>query len=199
MEETGSIIETGRWLLASACEQVRQWQTQLPHQAPLYISINLSPKQLAHASLVEQIRTVLQETGLAPRHLKLEITETAMMQNPEVFLSKLQQLKQLNVGLCLDDFGTGHSSLSRLQSFPIDTLKIDRSFIQPLDGNGKNAEIVKTIIDLSLSLGMDVVAEGVETETQQRLLQALNCTKGQGFYFAKPLTPEATFRFLQSK
>jgi diguanylate cyclase (GGDEF)-like protein/PAS domain S-box-containing protein len=198
MEETGSIIETGQWLLAAACKQVRQWQKQLPGEPPLYISINLSPKELTHAPLVEHIQRVLKSTDLAPAHLKLEITESAMMQHPETFLDRLHDLKQLNVGLCIDDFGTGYSSLSRLQIFPIDTLKIDRSFIQPLDRRGKNAGIVKTIIDLASSLGMDVVAEGVETAAQQHQLQELGCAKAQGFYFAKPLTPEATFRFLQS-
>ncbi|NEP19259.1 MAG: EAL domain-containing protein, partial [Leptolyngbya sp. SIO4C1] len=198
MEETGVIILIGEWVLKQACQQVCRWQQQLADQLSLSININVSPKQFAYPQLTEQVRTVLQETGLNPNQLRLEITENAVMQNPDAAKATLMKLKQLQVGVCMDDFGVGYSSLGRLQQLPIDTLKIDRSFIQNINEAGENIEIARSIIDLALNLGIDVVAEGVETAAQLHQLRTLNCPKVQGFYFAKPLTPEAALRYIYS-
>ncbi|MEM9162043.1 MAG: EAL domain-containing protein [Cyanobacteria bacterium P01_F01_bin.4] len=194
MEETGVITTIGHWVLQEACHQVCRWQAEF-QDMPLSININVSPKQFAHPQLVEQVETVLQETCLAPEQIRLEITENAVMQSLELAKEVLHRLKQLNVSICIDDFGVGYSSLSRLQQLPIDTLKIDRSFIQSINAAGENIEIPRSIIDLASNLGIDVVAEGVETATQLHQLQSLGCPKVQGFYFAKPLTPDAALRF----
>ncbi|MEL7521297.1 MAG: EAL domain-containing protein, partial [Cyanobacteria bacterium J06553_1] len=144
-----------------------------------------------------QVKTILAETGIAPEKLRLEITETAIMHNSAEALTVLKALRSLKVGLCIDDFGIGYSSLSRLQQLPIDILKIDRSFVQNIGAKGENTEIVRTIIDLATSLEMDIVAEGVETKAQLEGLRALGCETIQGFYFAKPMTPEAAWHFIE--
>jgi diguanylate cyclase (GGDEF)-like protein/PAS domain S-box-containing protein len=196
MEETGIIVSIGQWVLQEACQQARHWQVLLPNRS-FYISVNVSPRQFSHPNLVEQIETVLASTGLDPHYLRLEITESSVIPDPEAALDVLQRLKTLGIGICLDDFGIGYSCLSRLQQMPIDTLKIDREFISHITETGENTEITTSIIELAHRLGLDVVAEGVETQTQIQHLQRLNCQKAQGFYFAKPLPAEAAFRFLQ--
>jgi diguanylate cyclase (GGDEF)-like protein/PAS domain S-box-containing protein len=196
MEETGVITLVGQWVLQTACRQICQWQERLSH--PINLNVNLSARQLSQNNLIEQVQQVLIETHLPPQNLKLEITETAVMQNSEAALQVLKALKALKVGLCIDDFGVGYSSLSRLQQLPIDTLKIDRSFVQNIGAKGENTEIVRTIIELANSLGMEIVAEGVETETQLAGLRTLGCDYVQGFYFAQPMTPEVAFDFIQN-
>ena len=197
MEETGVISMIGQWVLREACLQVREWQKITGNDA-LKINVNLSARQLAQNDLAEQVLEILEETGLSHDSLRLEITETAIMHNSAEAFQVLQALKDLGVGLCIDDFGIGYSSLSRLQQLPIDILKIDRSFVQNIGAKGENTEIVRTIIDLAVSLRMDVVAEGVETREQLEGLRSLNCRNIQGFYFAKPMTPEDTLRFIQA-
>ncbi|MEL6602671.1 MAG: EAL domain-containing protein [Cyanobacteria bacterium J06614_10] len=197
MEETGVITLIGNWVLKEACQQVCKWQAALPQSSPIKINVNLSARQLAQSDLPQQVAEILEETGLPPTALRLEITETAIMQNSQEALSVLRELKKLNVGLCIDDFGIGYSSLSRLQQLPVDILKIDRAFVQNIGAKGENTEIARTIIDLADSLSMDIVAEGVETEEQLEGLRSLGCKKIQGFYFAKPMTPEAALRFIQ--
>ncbi len=186
-EETGLIIPIGEWVLGEACRQIKRWQEQFPTYPPLQTSVNISGKQLMKSDLIEQVRRVLQETGIDPRSLKLEITESIMMENIETAISILNQLRALGVELSIDDFGTGYSSLSYLHRFPVSTLKIDRSFVSRMDGNNENAEIVRTIIMLARNLDMDVVAEGVETEHQVLQLRALKCEYGQGYHFSKPV------------
>ncbi|MEL6136399.1 MAG: EAL domain-containing protein [Cyanobacteria bacterium J06626_23] len=198
MEETGVITHIGYWVLREACGQVRQWQAQLSNGLRPTINVNVSPRQLAHFSLIEQIEQVLAETGLAPQQLRLEITENALIQTIDLSTQILKELQRLDVGLCIDDFGMGYSSLSRLQQLPVDTIKIDRSFIRHIKQDGENTEIARSIINLANSLGMTVVAEGVETVSQLSQLKILNCDKVQGFYFAKPLLPDAALRFMQS-
>lgn len=198
MEETGVITMIGQWVLKKACTRVCQWQQQLPESESIKLNVNLSARQLIQNDLVRQVETILADTGFRPENLRLEITETAIMHNSAEALKVLNALKALNVGLCIDDFGIGYSSLSRLQQLPIDILKIDRSFVQNIGAQGENTEIVRTIIDLAESLGMGIVAEGVETKAQLEGLQALGCETIQGFYFSKPLTPEAAFQFIQS-
>lgn len=197
MEETGVISMIGQWVLKEACLQVREWQKMTGNDA-LKVNVNLSARQLAQSDLAEQVAQILDETGLSRDSLRLEITETAIMHNSAEASEVLRSLKDLGVGLCIDDFGIGYSSLSRLQQLPIDILKIDRSFVQNIGAKGENTEIVRTIIDLAVSLRMGVVAEGVETREQLDGLRSLHCRNIQGFYFAKPMTPEDTLRFMQT-
>lgn len=186
-EETGLILHIGQTVLHSACRQAREWLETYPSSPPLFVSVNLSVKQFNEPSLVENIAQLLEESGLPPRCLKLEITESVFSDNIEAAVKLLTQLRNLGVQLSIDDFGTGYSSLSYLQRFPIDTLKIDRSFVTQMMENEENLAIVRTIVALAQNLGMDVVAEGVETEDQLRLLRKLECENGQGFLFSTPI------------
>jgi EAL domain-containing protein (putative c-di-GMP-specific phosphodiesterase class I) len=166
---------------------MQRWQKEYGVENPLFISVNLSGKQFAQPDLIEQVKNVIHETRLSPRGLKLEITESVVMENFETATEMLQQLRDLGVQLSIDDFGTGYSSLSYLHRFPIDTLKIDRSFVIKMIDNNENLEIVRTIVMLAQNLGMDVIAEGVETKEQLALLRKLKCENGQGYYFSRPL------------
>jgi EAL domain-containing protein (putative c-di-GMP-specific phosphodiesterase class I) len=159
------------------------------------VSANLSPKQFAQPDLVPQIEKILADSGLNPECLKLEITEGVLMEDFETAAELLFQLRKLGVRLSIDDFGTGYSSLTYLHRFPIDTLKIDRSFVIRMDKD--NTEIVKTILNLAENLGMDVVAEGVETQEQMTLLRDMNCQNGQGYFFAKPMNVEEAYRVIE--
>jgi len=197
-EELGLIIPIGQGVLTEACRQVKQWQEQFPGCA-LQVSVNLSSKQFTQPDLIEQITQVLQETGADPRCLKLEITESMMMENINAAIDMLHQLQTLGIELSIDDFGTGYSSLSYLHRLPLSTLKIDRSFVSRMEGEDENAEIVRTIILLARSLGMDVIAEGVETENQLALLGTLACEYGQGYLFSKPVDAEGTDRLLRER
>lgn len=182
-EETGLIAPIGDWVLREACLQMQRWQRQFCDWKLLSVNVNLSSKQFT-PQLVEQIRQTLEETGLEAKYLKLEITESVLMSHAESAIATLTQLKQLGVQLAIDDFGTGYSSLSYLHRFPIDTLKIDRSFIQKVDVDGEQLAIVRTIITLAWNLGMEVVAEGIETTKQLAQLRSLHCEYAQGFLFS---------------
>jgi diguanylate cyclase (GGDEF)-like protein/PAS domain S-box-containing protein len=186
-EETGQILTIGQTVLESACRQAREWQQTYPAAPPLFVSVNLSVKQFNQPGLVENIAELLERFQLPPRCLKLEITESVFTDNIEAAVGLLTQLRELGVQLSIDDFGTGYSSLSYLQRFPIDTLKIDRSFVTQMMENEENLAIVRTIVALAQNLGMDVVAEGVETEDQLKLLRKLECENGQGYLFSTPL------------
>ena len=186
-EETGQILTIGQTVLESACRQAREWQQTYPAAPPLFVSVNLSVKQFNQPGLVENIASLLEQFQLPPRCLKLEITESVFSDNIEAVVGLLTQLRELGVQLSIDDFGTGYSSLSYLQRFPIDTLKIDRSFVTQMMENEENLAIVRTIVALAQNLGMDVVAEGVETEDQLKLLRKLECENGQGYLFSTPL------------
>jgi EAL domain-containing protein (putative c-di-GMP-specific phosphodiesterase class I) len=188
-EDTGLIRELGWWGLSEACRCLKQWQANLEPGRELFISVNLSIKQFVQPKLVENIAAMLDELGLSPTVLKLEITESTVMEDPVAAVSMLQQMKDLGIRLAIDDFGTGYSSLSYLHRFPLDMLKIDRSFISGSDGiNGM--EIARTVMPLARNLCLDVVAEGVETAGQVEELKKLDCKYAQGFYFSKPLSPE---------
>ncbi len=186
-EETGLIIPLGQWVLREACRQLKQWQDEYASEPPMSISVNLSSRQFSQPSLINQIRQILTETGVDAHCLKLEITESAIMENTESAMDMLLQLKAMGIQLSVDDFGTGYSSLGYLYRFPMDVLKIDRSFVSRVDVDGEKLELVRTIITLAWNLGMDVVAEGVETTKQLAQLKALKCEYAQGFLFSKPL------------
>ncbi|MDZ8053226.1 MAG: EAL domain-containing protein [Aulosira sp. ZfuVER01] len=198
-EETGLIIPLGKWILKEACHQLSVWQAQFPTNPPLMMSINLSGYQLSDANLVEYIEQTFKETGINGHSLKLEITETVAMNDVEAAISIMLQLRTLNLQLSIDDFGTGYSSLSYLHRFPVNTLKVDRSFVSRMEETDEDASIVQTIIMLSHALGMNVVAEGVETAAQQAKLQILGCEYGQGYFFSKPLDSKSATALLDSK
>ena len=189
-EETGLILPIGRWVLHEACRQMAAWRDQFGFDLPLEVAVNLSGRQLALADLVSQIAEVLRETSLEPERLRLEITESVVMERPEVVSTMLKELRRTGVKLSIDDFGTGYSSLAYLQRFPADTLKIDRSFVSPMGSRGENSEIARTIVTIGHNLGMRVVAEGVETAEQLAHLRGLSCEAAQGFFISKPLSGE---------
>ncbi|GAB1543107.1 hypothetical protein NUACC21_57810 [Scytonema sp. NUACC21] len=198
-EETGLIIPLGKWIFQEACRQLSVWQTQFPGSPPLMMSINLSGQQLTQPGLVEYIEQVLKQTGLDGRSIKLEITESVAMKDVEAAISIMLRLRSLNLRLSIDDFGTGYSSLSYLHRFPVNTLKIDRSFVSRMEDTDEDAAIVQTVILLGHSLGMDVIAEGVETAEQKAKLQALNCEYGQGYFFSKPVDNKTATGLLENQ
>jgi EAL domain-containing protein (putative c-di-GMP-specific phosphodiesterase class I) len=185
-EETGLIIPIGQWVLQEACRQMRAWQMQFPQEPPLTISVNLSTKQFAQADLIENVTAILDETGLAAQSLKLELTESLVVEDSQTASQMLERLREIGVQVQIDDFGTGYSSLGYLHHLPIDTLKIDRTFISRIGVNGNGGEIIRTILTLAHDLGMKVIAEGVETADQLAKLRGLDCEFGQGYLFAKP-------------
>jgi diguanylate cyclase (GGDEF)-like protein/PAS domain S-box-containing protein len=185
-EETGLIVPIGEWVIAEACRQLSIWQSEFPSDPPLTISVNISSKQQT-PQLVEHIRNTLKKIPVKPGTLVVELTETMIMENAEIVAPLLQLLKEMNVRLHIDDFGTGYSSLSYLHRFPVDVLKIDRSFVARLGSNGENFEVVKAIVTLAHSLDMEVIAEGVETENQFSHLKEMECEYMQGYLFSQPL------------
>lgn len=194
-EETGLVIPIDQWVLREACVRLRAWQEEFPMNPLLSISVNLSGKQFAHPDLCDKVRAILDETGVIPLSIKLEITEGSLVEDPDAAAQILRQLKDLGVRISLDDFGTGYSSLSYLHRFPIDVLKIDRSFVNRMSVS-KNSEIVRTIITLALNLGMEVIAEGVETEEQVSQLTSMRCDYVQGYLFSQPMRESAVQELL---
>mgnify|MGYP002336244454 CR=1 FL=1 len=189
-EDTGLIVPIGRWVLETACRQARAWLDERP-DAPLVMSVNLSPRQFAQPTLVAEISDILAETGLPPDRLELEITESLLLDESETSAAALRAIRELGVQLALDDFGTGYSSLSYLRRLPLDTIKIDRSFVDGIDGDNSNLPIVQAVIALAHGLGIEVVAEGIETAGQLARLRELMCDRGQGYYYARPQPPAA--------
>jgi EAL domain-containing protein (putative c-di-GMP-specific phosphodiesterase class I) len=195
-EETGLILPIGLWALQEACRQMREWQEQFPRARDLFISVNLSGRQFSNPDLIEQIKQALRATGLDPLSLKLEITETVVMEDIETAIGMLDQLRALGVESSIDDFGTGYSSLSYLHRFPSTTLKVDRSFVSRMSDNNENIEIVRTILLLAQNLGMKVIAEGVETQEQLEQLRALSCDYAQGYLFSRPVNATSITKLL---
>lgn len=195
-EATGLIVPMTVLILRAAGRQLVEWKERSRRNQPLMVSVNLSAKHLSHPSLVDQITTVLEECGLEPPCLKLEITESAVMENPEAAIAVLNRIKATGVNLSIDDFGTGYSSLSYLHRFPVDTLKIDRSFVSTMEEGSENGEIVRTIIALAKVLKLNVIAEGIESIHQLHQLQILGCRYGQGFLFSRPLPAAEVEKFL---
>ncbi|MBD2576962.1 EAL domain-containing protein [Oscillatoria sp. FACHB-1406] len=181
-EETRAIDRLGLWVLRQACRQLRQWQDEFPGYPPLTVSVNLSPVQLLQPNLSQQIQRVCQETGIAPGSLRIEVTESVLIENSEAAIARLRELKATGIQLYLDDFGTGYSSLSRLYELSIDVLKIDRSFVR-----GKQWGMIRGIIHLASGMGLGVIAEGVETIEELAQLKALGCNLLQGYLFSKPV------------
>ncbi len=198
-EDTGLIIPIAKWVLLEACRQTSAWQAMFPSNPPISVSVNLSSKNLAQPDLIGEVDRALADSGLSGASLGLEITESALIQNTEQAVSVLASLRALNIQLHIDDFGTGYSSLSYLQQFPIDALKIDKSFTARLPQDGQNAEIVRTIMSLAKNLGLSVIAEGVETREQAESLRELDCKLAQGFFFHRPLDTEQVTSLLRAK
>jgi EAL domain-containing protein (putative c-di-GMP-specific phosphodiesterase class I) len=194
LEETGLIVPVGEWVLRKACTQARAWQfAGLSH---LRVSVNLSPMQFREKELPRKVESILRETGLDPGSLELELTESVLMDDQSYSVAVLDQLKDLGALIALDDFGTGYSSLGVLKQFPVDTLKIDRSFIRDLGEDEEDRAICSAIVTLGQALKLQVMAEGVETETQMGILRQQGCHLIQGFLFARPMPPDDIWTWL---
>ncbi|WP_019502429.1 EAL domain-containing protein [Pseudanabaena sp. PCC 6802] len=201
-EETGLIVAIGEWVLREACRQLLKWQAQFPLDTPLTISVNISSLQVTQPNFIDQVEQILQETGLDPKCLKLEITETALMDNLDIACKRFEQLRNRNIQVYIDDFGTGYSSFGYLQNLPIDVLKIDKSFINKIAFDENSLQIVQAIMSLARSIGMGVVAEGVETSEQLACLEAMGQESVQGYFISRPvdsLAAEMIVRELQAE
>jgi diguanylate cyclase (GGDEF)-like protein/PAS domain S-box-containing protein len=190
-EDTGLIVAIGSWVLDTACEQAAEWRRMTPDREDLSIAVNVSGRQIASPALIHHVEGALARSGLPPAAVILELTETVLVQDPNLAAQRLQELRQLGVRLAVDDFGTGYSSLSYLRQFPFDILKIDRSFVATITDHEAIPAIVRGLLDLGRTLGLETVAEGVELEAQRDVLRAHGCDLAQGYLFARPLTPEA--------
>lgn len=196
-EETGLIVPIGNWILNEACRQAKRWQDDLQGQPPLTMSVNLSARQLQHPSLITDIQQALEKSGLAPEHLVLELTESMLVEHLESTSATLKGIQEMGVRIAIDDFGIGYSSLSYLTEFPIDELKIDKVFVDRLQRQSKDTAIIRMVIMLARTLGLDVVAEGVESADQMSDLQSFQCELGQGYYFTRPVPPEELTSILE--
>jgi EAL domain-containing protein (putative c-di-GMP-specific phosphodiesterase class I) len=195
LESTGLIVPVGRWVLETACERGAMWHT-LGHEVA--VSVNVSPKQLQREGIIDDVKGALSSSGLDPAMLVLELTETTLMRGADDTISRLLRLRKSGVRLAVDDFGTGFSSLAYLQQFPIDVLKIDQSFVSGLAKTSKSHAIIQTFVQLGQALGLEVVAEGIETEDQRDQLAALGVDTGQGYLFSPPLDADAVHMLLEA-
>ena len=203
-EDTGILVSIGHWLIVEACRQLREWQTDnatsdSANQEPMNITVNVSARQFADARLVNDLQDALQETGIDPSHLQLEITETIAAADPKLTVTILSHLKHMGVGVILDDFGTGSTSLRGLRQFPVDSLKIDRSLVREMQSDRATADIVELIITLAHKMSLKAIAEGIETSRQMERLLELGCEFGQGYYFSQPLDAKGAQRFMRQQ
>ncbi|MGL5077547.1 MAG: putative bifunctional diguanylate cyclase/phosphodiesterase, partial [Waterburya sp.] len=197
-EQTNLILPLGMWILQQACQQISVWQKYFDSQSHDFtVSVNISAKQFEQEDFIEQLDQIIQNTGINIKYLKLELTETLLVNNAAIAERVFNQLKERQIQLAIDDFGTGYSSLSYLDRFPVNTLKIDRSFVSRLDEKNQASTIVKATLDLAHNLGFDVVAEGVETQQQAEQLRDWGCEFAQGYFYAKPLEQDLAWQFLQ--
>jgi EAL domain-containing protein (putative c-di-GMP-specific phosphodiesterase class I) len=197
-EEMGLIVPIGRWVLREGCRQAKAIQQLVPHHPPLTMAVNLSVKQLQHSDIVADVRDALEDSGLPPASLTLEITETVMMTDTDLAVQRLKELRALGVRLAMDDFGTGYSSLSYLSRFPVDVLKMDRSFLAA-GASPEASGLATAVVALGQTLSLDVVAEGIEYPEQWATLRELGCGLGQGFYFARPMDADSTLDYLRAR
>jgi EAL domain-containing protein (putative c-di-GMP-specific phosphodiesterase class I) len=196
-EQSNLILPLGMWILQEACQQIRRWQDQFQSRyADFSVSVNISGKQFEQEDFIERLDQIILDTGINVKHLKLEVTETLLMNNIEIADRLFKQLKKRHIQLAIDDFGTGYSSLSYLDRFPLDTLKIDRSFVSRLNEVNQASMIVKATLELAHNLGFNVVAEGVENQQQRDQLRDWGCEFAQGYFYAKPLSAEVAWQFL---
>jgi len=198
-EETGVIIDLGRWVLNRACRMLGEWQKAIPQEHPLSMSVNVSQHQLAYPKFVEELEQILRKAGISVTVLRLEITESVIMENPDAVTDVLERIRALGTEIHMDDFGTGYSSLSYLHRLPIDVLKIDRAFMSSLSTNHDYGDVVHTVVALARTLRMGVTVEGVETEEQLAQVRALDCDFAQGFHFSEPVAPDAARAMLVAK
>ncbi len=198
-EETGLVVPMGRWVLESACKQLKSWLVRFPQNRSLWVSVNVSGIQLLQPELIMQIDLALRESGLAGRNLKLELTESVIMENAQYAYDMMVQLRAQDIRLCIDDFGTGYSSMSYLRRYPVDALKIDKSFVSRMEEDEESREIVRSVLQMGKSLKMEVIAEGVETAGQRDVLKRLGCELGQGFFFHRPMEAQAVESLLAPK
>ena len=198
-EESGLIIPIGKWVLYEACRQLKSWQQQYPHQPELFMNVNISGKQFSHPDFVEMIQEVLSATGLQPSALKLEITESTLIDNYTVANAVFNRLAEMGIQFEIDDFGTGYSSIEYLRHFPIHTIKIDKTFIHDLPDSNRGADLIQAIIVMASNLGMETIAEGIETRDQLEMLRQMRCGYGQGYYLSRPLDREQAEVTLQGR
>jgi EAL domain-containing protein (putative c-di-GMP-specific phosphodiesterase class I) len=197
-EETGLIVPIGRWVLREACRQASVWQKVYPCDPPLTATVNVSPRQFAHTNLIAEVYSAVHESGIDPKTLQLEITETTALNDTKTTSQVLAQLQDKGISVSIDDFGTGYSSLSRLRRFPVDVLKIDRSFVGGMENDLETREIVRLIVMLGHQLHLKVIAEGVETKEQQDYLREFQCDFGQGYLYSPPVGAEEFEKLLVS-
>jgi EAL domain-containing protein (putative c-di-GMP-specific phosphodiesterase class I) len=198
-ERTGLIIPLGWWVLEESCRQLKVWQETIPQAQHLFVSVNMSSQQFAQPDVLDRIKAILQRTRLSPEFLKIEMTESVLIENSESIIEILAAIRDLGIRLSVDDFGTGYSSLSYLHRFPVDTLKIDRSFLENADSDYEKLEILQSVVRLAWNLGLEVVAEGIETQKHLAQVQALRCESGQGFLFSRPLDQTAMAAILRAR
>jgi EAL domain-containing protein (putative c-di-GMP-specific phosphodiesterase class I) len=197
-EETGLIVQIDRWVMTEACRQINEWRQRYSGFEDLTVAVNLSSRQFLRRDFLNFVHQMLEESGLPPRHLKMEITESALMENIDTVAHTLSELRDIGIRISIDDFGTGYSSLSYLHRLPLNTLKVDRSFITDMEIKQENQEIVRAIVTLAHNLHLNVVAEGIETTTQLARCRELNCEFAQGHYFSKALTVEDATKLLEA-
>jgi EAL domain-containing protein (putative c-di-GMP-specific phosphodiesterase class I) len=196
-EDTGILVSVGRWLILQACEQLRAWETKDYSQPPVNITVNLSARQFADARLASDIQNALQQTGIDPSRLQLEITESIAATDPKLTITVLSHLKHMGIGVILDNFGTGATSLRGLRQFPVDALKIDRSLVQEMQSDLAVCDIVEFMVAVAHKMKLSAIAEGIETARQAERLLELGCEYGQGYYFSQPLEAKAAEQFMR--